>query len=115
MPAGLINRSARRSHELKSAKVHTRVAAKKVRKTGISHSCDGWLPPSNNCAVPKISDEIITRFRNRVPEGLWGGDPQNGRRAVGFATARRAVPHAPNEVATAIDRRPTIMGGVWPR
>jgi len=62
-----------------------------------------------------LSDEIITRFRNRVPEGLWGGDPQNGRRAVGFATARRAVPHAPNEVATAIDRRPTIMGGVWPR
>jgi len=29
----------------------TRLAAKKVRKTGISHSCDGWLPPSNNCAV----------------------------------------------------------------
>ena len=91
----------------------TMPTARTVRKTGISQSRDRWLPSSNNCMAPKISEEIITKFRNQAPEGLCGGDPQNGTCAVGFAAARRIVPHAPNAVATPIDRRPAVMGAVW--
>src|SRR5450759_1728783 len=70
MPAGLINRSARRSHELKSAKVHVR------RHGDISPSCvDGTKPLEDGLPFPRVFRRRGFGLHRSKEAAMWSIQP----------------------------------------